>query len=225
LPLSYGKRRSCRSARPGRIVTAIDPQVWTSQAQATAPATSTAAPKNLRRDDLGAAASMTVPLTLNHRDRFANGNAGLEAVYIVRSPKSIPVQIRPRRYQPGSPCLARIDAPSPDCSSTDRNAPRRTRTYNPLIKSQLISLSRGTHKGFICEELGRWFASPARCRFPDFITNSQGLPGHLCHISARDWTDITRRNSVPAGFVLATPSTLYGIEILCGHDGYRTPRA
>jgi hypothetical protein len=81
---------------------------------------------------------MTVPLTLNHRDRFANGNAGLEAVYIVRSRKSNPVQIWLRLYQPGEPCLVRIDAPSPDCLSTDRNAPRRTRTYNPLIKSQLL---------------------------------------------------------------------------------------
>ena len=74
-----------------------------------------------------------------------------------------------------------LDAILRDMSAADGNAPRRTRTYNPLIKSQLLSISSRGGKEPGCRELRRTLASLARCRFTDFTGIYQGFPPYLCH--------------------------------------------
>jgi len=95
--------------------------------------------------------------------------------------------------------------------AADGNAPRRTRTYNPLIKRQMLSMLRcgGKERGH--KELERLLAVPARRRFPDFTRISNGLPAYLCHNSATSRADLKRcpsgRVAVGSG-ISASPSAM-----------------
>jgi hypothetical protein len=68
------------------------------------------------------------------------------------------------------------DASRRDAMASEGSAPRRTRTYNPLIKSQVLSISQRGSKEHGHKELGRWLFTPARCRVPDFTGILQSLP-------------------------------------------------
>ena len=69
----------------------------------------------------------------------------------------------------------RLDAARRDLAASGGSAPRRTRTYNPLIKSQLLCQRGGSSKGIQANGLGLVGVSPAHSRRRDFSRFSARL--------------------------------------------------